>query len=148
MRWHTEAHGGSPTPEATAAGRGGGVRGAAHLVQDLHSSVGWAPRCSLRRWSILGWPGALQEGGSGGDRGPAHVCTNTHTCQHAGTADARTHMLHDEARVPHACGRAPGSELVAVHLPPTPGRCRALQRHRAWQREPLRAGPGWLVTLV
>lgn len=31
----------------------------AHLVQDLHSSVGYAPKCSRRRWSILGCPGAL-----------------------------------------------------------------------------------------
>lgn len=46
----------------------------AHLVQALHSSVGWAPRCSRRKWSILGWPGALQNRGDYGPVWRGHPC--------------------------------------------------------------------------
>lgn len=94
----------------------GGATGAAHLVQALHSSVGWAPRCSLRRWSILGWPGALLgEGRAEVDQGPAHIHmytltpahTHIHVCRHVHT-HIQAHMLaqihlldtkHDEPSV-------------------------------------------------
>lgn len=72
-------------PEVMGWQSGGSVRcgtdegseWAPHLVQDLHSSVGKAPRCSLRRWSILGWPVALADEGGGDQSPPPHAHTHT-----------------------------------------------------------------------
>lgn len=130
----TEARRGeAPRPRSRAADRG-----PAHLVQALHSSVGWAPRCSLRRWSILGWPGALQGGASRGGQDLAHAPTHTPSTTRVQTrtrADTRTRTacshLQDERAGRGPRGRAAGSVLVAVHLhPPPPEGAGPPARHR------------------
>lgn len=130
----TEARRGeAPRPRSRAADRG-----PAHLVQALHSSVGWAPRCSLRRWSILGWPGALQGGASRGGQDLAHAPTHmpsTTRVQTRTRADTRTRTawshLQDERAGRGPRGRAAGSVLAAVHLhPPPPEGAGPPARHR------------------
>lgn len=80
--------------------------------------------------------------------GVPHTCVQT--CTRASTQAQRMHT-HTCSMTKRVC-RTPVAELWAVSswlcTYPHPGRCQALQRHRAWQRELLRAGPGWLVTLM
>lgn len=151
----TEARRGeAPRPRSRAADRG-----PAHLVQALHSSVGWAPRCSLRRWSILGWPGALQGGASRGQdlaHAPTHtpstrVQTRTRpTCAHARRGAISKTSVWDAA--PAAELRAACSRLCTCtpHPRKVPGPPHGTENLLAG--DPAAGAPGgwvgWLVTLV
>lgn len=153
----TEARRGeAPRPRSRAADRG-----PAHLVQALHSSVGWAPRCSLRRWSILGWPGALQGGASRGGQDLAHAPTHTPstTRVQTRTRPTRAHARRGAISKTSVRDAAPAAELRAVcsrlctctpHPRKVPGPPHGTENLLAG--DPTAGAPGgwvgWLVTLV
>lgn len=153
----TEARRGeAPRPRSRAADRG-----PAHLVQALHSSVGWAPRCSLRRWSILGWPGALQGGASRGGHDLAHTPTHTPSTTRVQTRTRPTRAYAWRGAVSKTSVRdaAPAAELRAVysrlctctpHPRKVPGPPHGTENLLAG--DPTAGAPGgwvgWLVTLV
>lgn len=152
----TEARRGeAPRPRSRAADRG-----PAHLVQALHSSVGWAPRCSLRRWSILGWPGALQGGASRGQdlaHAPTHTPSTTRV--QTRTRPTRAHARRGAISKTSVRDAAPAAELRAVrsrlctctpHPRKVPGPPHGTENLLAG--DPAAGAPGgwvgWLVTLV
>lgn len=158
----------SPTGRRTEARRGeaprlrsrAADRGPAHLVQALHSSVGWAPRCSLRRWSILGWPGALQGGASRGQdlaHAPTHTPSTTRV--QTRTRPTRAHARRGAISKTSVRDAAPAAELRAVcsrlctctpHPRKVPGPPHGTENLLAG--DPAAGAPGgwvgWLVTLV
>lgn len=152
----TEARRGeAPRPRSRAADRG-----PAHLVQALHSSVGWAPRCSLRRWSILGWPGALQGGASRG-QDLAHAPTHTPSTTRVQTRTrlTRAHARRGAISKTSVRDAAPAAELRAAcsrlctctpHPRKVPGPPHGTENLLAG--DPAAGAPGgwvgWLVTLV